>query len=95
MMTDDDLLRRYDAHYAPAATKFVEAVKGLDGVGMPEPHMPLWGVDYASSLMRVAFIGRDTCYWGSMNAFVESVKESPGAAIHRNRADFDAFKFTK
>jgi len=89
-----DLYQKFEAEFIPRIQAFIETVENLDTSGIPEPHFPHWGVDYADTPVRIGIIGRDTRSWGHMPAFIEAVKSDPQQALYRGKGEFDALDFT-
>ena len=59
----------YCEYYKPLVTSFVEELRKSGPVEryakIPELFLPAWGNRYEDSLLKIAFIGRDTYGWGS------------------------------
>lgn len=90
----DDLRERFDSIFHQRALAFVGAVENIDVRGIPEPHLPHWGVNYESSALKIGIVGRDTRGWGQMSNFIQAVKANPISAIHRGEDEFNSLDFT-
>ncbi|RYD69548.1 MAG: hypothetical protein EOP84_28245 [Verrucomicrobiaceae bacterium] len=90
----ETLLARYDAYYTSRAQNFASQVSP-EAYGIPAPHLPLWGSEYASTSLKIGVVGRDTRGWGAMSEFIETALAVPETAIHRHQNGFDHFEFTK
>lgn len=66
---NDTLKIRYEDRYACDVAAFLSEVSDIDAKGIPDPHLPLWGADYETTALRIAFIGQDTYGWGRMADF--------------------------
>lgn len=88
------LEQRFEVMFLPRVEAFSSSVAEVDGEGLPEPHLPLWGQEYESSGLRTMFIGRDTLTWGNMNDFIQCANRTPSASLHRNKGEFDSLAFT-
>jgi hypothetical protein len=89
-----DLNQKFEAEFIPRIQAFVQRVETLDTSGIPEPHLPHWGVDYANAPIRIGIIGRDTRSWGNMPTFIEAVGADAREALYRGKGEFDSLDFT-
>ena len=59
----------YCEYFKPLVSSFVEELRKSGQAeryaGIPELFLPAWGKHYEDSLLKIAFIGRDTYGWGS------------------------------
>ncbi len=84
---------RFFACYVPRVAAFAEEVASVHAAGMPEPHLPFFGVNYEQATLRMAVVGRDTKQWHRMDNFLRTASVDPAVALQRHRADFDGFRF--
>ena len=90
------LEERYQANYAPRVAAFVAEVgPDLNAAGIPEPHLPCFGIGYEDASPKVAIVGRDTAYWGDMPLFLRAAATDTHAVLERHEAEFNTFKFTE
>jgi hypothetical protein len=86
---------KFEQHFLPRVHAFAADVGDANFSGIPEPHLPLWGVDYESSSVKLAFIGKDTRYWGDMRQFLAALKSTPEASLYRHLGKFRELGFSK
>ena len=85
---------QFQTCYSPRIAAFAAEVAGVDATGMPEPHLPFYGINYEQATPRLVVVGRDTKYWHSMGDFLQTATSDPATALKRHRVDFNEFKFT-
>lgn len=86
--------QKFETEFIPRIQAFAKMIDGLATSGIPEPHLPHWGVDYEKAPVRIGIIGRDTRSWGDMPAFTEAVGSDPREALYRGKGAFDSLDFT-
>src|SRR5665213_2041118 len=84
---------RYERHYTQKVGDFIRDIGSVNAVGIPEVHLPLWGSDYETAQLRLAFIGRDTKLWGNMPSFINEATQNLQTAIFRNENKFRSLAF--
>jgi len=89
------LNQQFEEAFIPRIRAFVDNVESLDTSGIPEPHLPHWGVEYENASVRIGIIGRDTRSWGNMPAFLDAVRTDPKQALYRGKEEFDSLDFTR
>lgn len=86
--------QHFQEYYADRVRSFAAEVGDINAKGIPEVHLPLWGRHYETTLLKIAFVGRDTRYWGCMEDFLKAAKDNPEAVVFRNEAEFLDLPFT-
>lgn len=56
---------------------------------MPEPHLPVIGMDYWHAKYKIAFFGIETNQWGDMTSFVKEALANPENVSRRNQSSLD------
>lgn len=90
---NESIRQQFEKHYLEKVAAFIGDVADVDATGIPEIHLPLWGTNYETAKLRIAFVGMETKYWGDMGEFIGEAKQNPQTAIFRNEAWFHEFKF--
>lgn len=90
-----DINKQFEEAYIPRVRAFTREISEIKTSGIPEPHLPHWGIDYERCPLRIGIIGRDTRYWGDMPNFTDAVNENPQQALYLGKESFDSFEFTK
>lgn len=88
----------YLEYYTPLLQQFCKSMQGGNYQGlehMPQPFLPLFGVNYERSAFKFLIIGQDTKAWGNTTEFMERELESPGKRINEMFWEIDNFDFKK
>ena len=84
---------QHRAYYTPRIASFLEDVAGTNPTGIPEPHFPVWGENYASAPVKIAIIGEETRGWGEMSHFLTQAQVAPIDACRGSEEEFRSFEF--
>src|SRR4051812_31366128 len=87
---------RYEEFYVNATTAFLRDIGDSSAVGIPELHLPLWGRNYESTKLKIAFVGRDARNWGGkmgMLDFLQAAKRNINEAVFRSEIYFQDLPF--
>lgn len=83
----------FENAYLERVKEFANDVANVDTSGIPEPHLPHWGIEYENAPWKIGFIGIDTLGWGYFSDFSKAVKEDPRQSLYRGKEEFDDFEF--
>lgn len=89
--------QRYLNHFTPLVQEFLQEVDSLSHPNiekMPQPFLPLFGTNYATSAFRLMIIGQDTYWWHDLRDFLAAEKANPGSKLVETLQSFRAHQFT-
>lgn len=86
------LMERYSEYYKPLLQQFCKALTEKYPAeafhGIPQPFIPAWGRRYELSLIKMAFIGKETAGWGKvLPEYIDDVQQG------RWESSFDISEF--
>ncbi|MBQ7252059.1 MAG: hypothetical protein IJS32_05600 [Kiritimatiellae bacterium] len=87
-----NLFMMFCNHYKPLVEEFADVLTKAGPAEryakIPELFLPAWGTRYEQSLLKIAFIGRDTATWGEdIHKTIERVREGDWTGIF-NQSEF-------
>ena len=93
-----NLFDAFCAHYKPLVEEFADTLTKAGPperyAKIPELFLPAWGNRYEESLLRIAFIGRDTAGWGDdIHRTIDRVHEGDWSGIF-DQYDFRNLNYT-
>lgn len=87
------LKQTYIETYGPLLNKFVRLIDQLQTNNMPEPHLPVIGLNYENADHKVLFMGWETRGAKGLKEFINVAKLNPELALFWRKEDFDSFDF--
>ena len=87
--------QRYENHYTRKVSDFIRDIGEIDTTGIPEVHLPLWGKNYETAKLRMAFVGIETQGWWDMAEFISDAKRDTRTAIFRQTEKFLQLPFVE
>jgi hypothetical protein len=93
-MKQAELIEKFTKTYSPLLSTFIDSIQTIvNKTKMPEPFLPVFGVNYASSTTKIMFMGWETRNAQSLKEFINANLHDSNGSLYWWKDDFDNFDF--
>ena len=69
------IAEKYIKEYSPLMDQFIKEIEGINSKGLPLPHLPVYGNEFAKNPYKIAFVGWETRDSVKLGEFISTYKK--------------------